>query len=263
MPKARKSQISLADTPYYHCVSRCVRRAYLCGKDKHSGQSYEHRRGWVEDRILFLSTVFAIDVCAYAVMSNHTHVVLHVNQDEAKHWSDETVLLRWHRLYRGTLLTQQFVQPALQPALAGCMAYVDLNPIRAKMAKTPETSQHTSICRRIKDAKKGYQPNNLMPFVSKHKPEGLPFHLKDYIQLIEQTGKVLQADKRGAIPLNEIPILERLGLNESIWCDMTRQFETQFKHAAGSEWILNAYKHNHGLKRMPGISTAKRLSAVN
>ena len=64
MPQPRSRQISLSDTPYYHCVSRCVRRSFLCGIDNYSGQSYEHRRGWVEDRLLFLSSVFAIDICA-------------------------------------------------------------------------------------------------------------------------------------------------------------------------------------------------------
>ncbi len=76
MPKPRKQQVSLEDTAHYHCVSRCVRRAYLCGYDAQSGKSYEHRRGWVEDKLLMLVKVFAIEVCAYAVMSNHTHVVL-------------------------------------------------------------------------------------------------------------------------------------------------------------------------------------------
>ena len=64
MPQPRKNQISLIDTPYYHCVSRCVRRSFLCGADKFTGQSYEHRRGWVEERLLFLFSVFSIDSAA-------------------------------------------------------------------------------------------------------------------------------------------------------------------------------------------------------
>ncbi|UUO22977.1 Type I secretion system protein TolC [Colwellia sp. M166] len=62
MATPRKQQISLADTPYYHCVARCVRRAFLCGEDKLSGQSYEHRRGWVEDKLHCLTQVFAIEL---------------------------------------------------------------------------------------------------------------------------------------------------------------------------------------------------------
>ena len=64
MPQSRKTQVSLTDTPSYHWVSRCVRRSYLCGVDDYSGQNYEHMRGWVESRLLYLSSVFAIDIAA-------------------------------------------------------------------------------------------------------------------------------------------------------------------------------------------------------
>ena len=81
MPQPRRSQISLEDTPYYHCCSRVVRRAFLCGDDKYSGENYDHRRSWVETLLLKLATVFAIDVAAFAVMSNHLHVVLRIDVD--------------------------------------------------------------------------------------------------------------------------------------------------------------------------------------
>ena len=96
MTTARKQLISLIDTPYYHCISRCVRRAFLCGEDKYTGQSFEHRRGWVEDKLLKLGEVFAIDICAYAVMSNHTHMVLHVDVEQANLWTMDEVITRWH-----------------------------------------------------------------------------------------------------------------------------------------------------------------------
>jgi hypothetical protein len=62
----------------------------------------------VEERLLFLSSVFSIDICAYAVMSNNTHVVLCVNKDLAENWSTEEVVKRWHQLYQGTLLSQRY-----------------------------------------------------------------------------------------------------------------------------------------------------------
>ena len=62
MTRPRSSLISLTDTPWYHVVNRCVRRAFLCGRDAVSGQSFEHRRGWIETRIRELASVFTIDV---------------------------------------------------------------------------------------------------------------------------------------------------------------------------------------------------------
>ena len=87
-----------------------------CGSratDKYSGTSYKHRRAWGEDKVLLLSSVFAIGICAYAVMSNHVHLVLCVDKDEAVSWSDKQVVGRWHRLHRGTLLSQKFMRNEL------------------------------------------------------------------------------------------------------------------------------------------------------
>jgi hypothetical protein len=98
MPKPRKTLVSLEATPYYLCTSRCVRHAFLCGEDVHTGRSYEHRRQWIEERILVLSDIFALDICAYAVKSNHYHVVLHVDRDQADGWSEAEVIEGWHPL---------------------------------------------------------------------------------------------------------------------------------------------------------------------
>ncbi len=101
MPRARSETLDLASTAYYHCISRCVRRAFLCGRDEYSGQDYEHRRGWVEERLWELSEIFAIDLYAYAVMSNHLHVVLRVDEAKAASWDDDTVIQRYSRLFPG------------------------------------------------------------------------------------------------------------------------------------------------------------------
>jgi putative transposase len=99
MTYARKSLISLQDTPYYHVVARCMRRAWLWGVDEYAGRDYSHRKAWVLERMGLLSSMFAIDICAYAVMSNHYHLVLHVDQKRAFAWTAQEVIERWSVLF--------------------------------------------------------------------------------------------------------------------------------------------------------------------
>jgi REP element-mobilizing transposase RayT len=108
MTRPRSQLVSLDATPYYHCISRCVRRAFLCGEDRLTGRSFNHRKPWLVERIAFLARIFAIDVCAYAVMSNHYHLVLHVDIDRAKAWTDEEVVARWTRLFKGPPFIQKW-----------------------------------------------------------------------------------------------------------------------------------------------------------
>ncbi len=108
MLRSRKSLISLDATPYYHCMCRCVRRTFLWGVDQYSGKDYSHRKQWVVDKLAELSEVFAIDVCAYAVMNNHYHVVLYVDKKQALSWSDETVIQHWSRLFGLSVLVSRY-----------------------------------------------------------------------------------------------------------------------------------------------------------
>jgi len=329
MPRPRSTLVSLDATPYYHCTSRCVRRAFLCGEDHHSGRSFEHRRQWIEDRMLILAGIYAIDIAAFAVMSNHYHVVLHVDRKQGKAWSDVEVIERWHRLFKGSLLSQRFSRGELlhqaeqralaeqvaewrqrlvsiswfmrclnepiareanrednvtgrfwegrytsqalldEKALAACMVYVDLNPIRAQMAQTPEASNHTSIKRRIAKARHTHWPNQieqqsvlLLPFAgnpSEGMPAGLPFRLTDYIELADWSGRILREDKKGAIP-EELPdILQRLQLDTRHWCYLNRHFEHPFKHLVGAAHHVRSACEALGQRWAQGISQCERL----
>ncbi|CAM3276606.1 transposase [Vibrio neptunius] len=102
MTTPRKQQVCLEATRYYHCVSRCVRRSFLCGYDTQHKRDYEHRKSWVEKRIHLLSKIYTIDVCAYAVMSNHYHIVVHIDKERASTLTAHQVIERWERLH-GTM----------------------------------------------------------------------------------------------------------------------------------------------------------------
>ncbi len=110
MTRARSTLVSVADTPYYHCIGRCVRRAYLCGEDKTTGKSFSHRRQWMLERLKLLTETFAIDLCAYALMSNHYHLVVRLDVERAQCWSPREVVERWTRLYAGPSCARAFLR---------------------------------------------------------------------------------------------------------------------------------------------------------
>ena len=296
---ARSQQISLDHTPYYHCTARCVRRAFLCGDDHYSGKNFDHRRQWIENRLIHLSEVFAIDLLAYAVMSNHYHVVVRINTEKAASWDNADVVERWGRIYstpdgeaaeesvalwrsrlsdlswymrcinenlarranredksKGRFWEGRFKSQALldEAALIKCMAYVDLNPIRAKMARTPEHSAHTSLRSRIAGT-----TGHLLPFASNSntRQRSVPMRYEDYLQLVDGTGRALRAGKRGAIPETMAPILERLGMEPIDWVREMKYYGRWYYRAVGSLHSLQSYCEHLGQKWLKG---SRRMS---
>ena len=329
MPKPRKALILLEETPYYHCVSRCVRRAFLCGVDEFTAKSYEHRRQWIIDRMKQLVDIFAIDICSYAVLHNHYHVILHVDTQLAVGWSEHEVIERWERLFSLPVIVQRYLakEPITQAerdtvselltkwrirlhdiswfmrcinepiarqankedgctgrywegryksqalldekALAACMAYVDLNPVRAGLAETPEQSEYTSIKERSLlfkqhpgSAEESNAPSGLLPFAGyprKDMPKGLPFRLKDYLELVDWTGRAILENKRGYISSHHPSVLERLQIDPKHWLYMSQHFESRFKGLVGASHALKAACRKLKFRRTPNLGAVVQL----
>jgi REP element-mobilizing transposase RayT len=203
MTMPRRQLVDVSVTRYYHCISRCVRRAFLCG------EGVTHRKAWIEARLEVLAKHFAVSVCGFAVLDNHLHVLCRLDPGVADGWSDEDVVRRWIAIYRpscldvdnpatvqawidhqcrdttrvaryrarlqdlgwfmkalkeplsrmankeddckGTFWEARYKSIAIldEEALLATCAYIDLNPVAAGIAKTPEDAPHTSIRQRI------------------------------------------------------------------------------------------------------------------
>ncbi|TAH43627.1 MAG: transposase [Gammaproteobacteria bacterium] len=317
-----RSQLVDAEAPgFYHCISRCVRRAFLCGTDPYSGVSYEHRRGWVEARLLELADIFALGVYAYAVMTNHVHVVLRIDPTAVFAWSDDEVAERWVRLFPAIVNGERddaacrikaqgiqgnpdrlatcrerlgslgwFMKSLSEPiarranredactgrfwegrykcqalldeaAVLSCMSYVDLNPIRAGVAKTLETSEHTSALKRIETlratpgmAKRPLAAINVVP-----DRDVLPISTQAYLELIDWTARLVREGKRGSIDTAEPGILGKLGLSERQWHEQMLGTEKRYWRAIGSAQALIEKAAAIGQTWLKGIGNAQRF----
>ncbi len=107
----RSEQFDPLEVCIVHAVQRCVRRAFLAGKDAQSKKDYSFRREWIRRRMEALASVFAMDVLTYAIMSNHLHVVIRNRPDAVAKWSDREVALRWLRVYPGRRLEEHLAEP--------------------------------------------------------------------------------------------------------------------------------------------------------
>lgn len=316
MTQPRRRLVSLEDTPYYHCVTRCVRRAYLCGTDSATGANFDHRRRWLVDRIRELARVFAIAPCAYSIMSNHYHVVLKVDFSQAQSWSDEEVADRWLAIYSGQRKVKRwlsaderahdkaslarstvaawrqrlydlswfmrslnewiarranredectgrfwegrFGSQALldERALIACMAYVDLNPVRAKMAATPEQSDYTSVTARIRNP----DDNGLVPFAQLGgDSSGVPFSFEEYLKLVDWAGRHMRSGKRGAISRQAPAILDRLGEDASPVLGYLSQEDHCQVSVLGSAARTKRLADRTNKKFLKGLTVGKQL----
>lgn len=309
MTIARKDLVDPNRSECYHLVSRCVRRAFLCG------DAGEHRRDWIARAIEQASHCFALEILGFAVMSNHLHLVVKTLPQWALGWTDREVAERWATLYpirradgeaeawprdqiealagnsvrcavlrerlaslswmmklikeriakranreddcRGHFWEQRFHSTKLvdQAALLSCLVYVDLNPIRAKMADRPEDSAYTSVRERIRARQRHRQALGLdhdtadLPLSPALRAalDGGPEHglwlasiancvvgmpdaldapraisLDHYLDLVDATGRILRSDKPGHIPEHLLPILQRLDLDVEAWLILMR-----------------------------------------
>jgi hypothetical protein len=93
MAIARIRQIDPFVARWHHCMTRCVRRAFLLE------EGTTDRKKWIEDRIADLAQIFALAVGGFTVMNNHLHLLVRLDPKVAEGWSDEEVVRRWGRLF--------------------------------------------------------------------------------------------------------------------------------------------------------------------
>lgn len=335
MALARKFQILAGQSGFYHCYTRCVRRAFLCGQDPLTGQDFSHRRQWIVDRLALLGQAFAIDVYAYTVMSNHCHVVLFVDPERVFDWSDEEVIARWRSLYRwrapdrepslptpeevgaeilalwrerlgsiswfmkslneplarlanaedgckGHFWQSRFKCTALldDPAVLAAMAYVDLNPLKARLADSLADSDFTSIQHRLQAlaATRPAESATVLPentaestsSPAADKPIAAVFStlisspvtapattLQSYIAMLEAAA----AEITQRNTLSRVEHRSSQFIPAPQWLRAVQEFEHLYRRAAGSIEAIDRYITRLGRQRRVDLTGARLLSA--
>jgi REP element-mobilizing transposase RayT len=318
MTYARRHLIPTGSPGTFHCVSRCVRRAFLCGQDKYSGQSFEHRRRWVEDRLHELADIFAVSIWGYAVMSNHLHVVVQTLPEAVARWSSDEIAARWIRLFprqdqeleiRAEVLSGDverikvlrerladllwFMRCLSEPiakkanredsckgrfwegrfkcqvlldeaAVLSAMAYVDLNPVRAKLCDSLDASHHTSAKRRIAaiEKKPDVAAQPLAPIAGLRGYCVMRISQSEYLALADYAGRQIRPDKRGAITGPPPAILNRLDYGSEQWTRQVMAVGPSFNRAVGRVESLVDKAKEMGQYWLRGIAVARALAAI-
>jgi REP element-mobilizing transposase RayT len=317
MTQPRSQLVPPGSDGTYHCVQRCVRRAFLCGIDDYTGQSFEHRKHWVEARLALLAECFAIAIHAYAVMSNHLHLVVQLAPDAVAQWQDAEVAARWVRLFppredsdaaieakcrrlidnpkrlhvirsrlcdlswlmrclaepiarranredhcKGRFWEGRFKAQRLcdERALLAAMAYVDLNPVRAGVAKGLGDSAHTSVALRLKQAAKTPQTTTkpLGPILGVLRPAPA-ITTADYLQLLDWTGRQLAPGKRGRITGPAPASLRLVETDSACWITRVRGIGSGYWRVVGSVEQLMELAQRIGQHWLKGLRLAERL----
>ena len=228
----------------YHCIARCVRRAFLCGIDAYSGRDYSHRKAWILGRLRALAGLFGVEVCGYAIMSNHLHLVLRNRPDSVEQWSDSEVALRWCKLFpQRDDSTGEPAEPNVV-GRTGQAANSPAAPAETGPPREPVATDHVDVnvvgrrapaCSSAAVSSVPGQAMSERPLPARASDQGfLPIETRKYVMLLDWTGReLLRRDKRGAIPEDLAPILDRLGVDRSNWVRTVRDFGRMFKQAAG------------------------------
>ncbi len=204
-----------------------------------------------------------------AKLRDLSYYMKELNQTIAKkiNKEDETMGRFWQGRFNSIYLPEE-------GAVLKCMMYVDLNEVRALIAKSPECSKFSSCYRRIKAEfareKLKKEPNNeiareeskldnwLEPVFNTKKKRGyLNITFNEYLELLDWTGRQIMDNKRGAISESLEPILKRVGLKSDKWIDTFLSFGKDFKRVAGSEEAIRKHANDVHKNWFQGIGCAR------